>query len=119
MAENKEQLDQSVCVVYEYSNFDEPVLRRINKHCVWKSDGMTVRIDSEGLTIREDNIPELRHWPYSQIRCAVIGNNIKAGEVCMVDSQRFLLAISRKFSDELLLDGRKYVRNGNLDWKPI
>lgn len=124
----EEKLDQSVCVVYEYSNFDEPVLRRINKPCVWKSDGITARIWSEGVTIREEGILELRHVPFSKATCVVIGPGVKLDDrdketsklrSAEVPSQRFLLVLSRRFDRKFYLDGREYVRSGDLDWKRV
>lgn len=119
-AEN--ELNQQRCIVYEFANFDEPRIRRINKCCVWKSDGHTVHVEKNRVVCMADETKETWIIPFD--RATVVG--VAMCLTCHVPaldgmpwiqfssaripSKRMLLVIQRDYPGRLYADDCELVR---------
>lgn len=138
MAESKKEhetdsdrLNQQHSVVYEYTNTDEPFLRRINKPCSFTLDGQTVSIEKDRALL--DSPETKRRWitDYATVKAAVgMGHTITYRLddesnptwthylTDQIPSKRMILVIRRDYAGLLYVDDRKLVRDG-LDFRLV
>lgn len=126
MAESKRstenRLDQTHCVVYEYTNWDGPRIRRVNTVCTWNSDDQIAKIEKDHLEFRGSK--EVWHCTYAPGMCIAFGHSVYCQlqrkdnpewmkwSTAKVPSKRILLVIARDFKSQLYVDGHEMIRDG-------